>query len=98
MVRERSTYHVKLARQERCAAVLRLALVSRMALEEVTFRIKRLLNWFGCVNVTLTTVHYGDVAQAQRNDAACKDIDDISTSIPKILGVSATRGIAECNR
>ena len=34
-----------------------------MALEEVAFRIKRLLNWFGRVDVTLTTVHYGNVAQ-----------------------------------
>ena len=35
-----------------------------MALEEVAFRIKRLLDWFGRVNVTLTTIHYWDVAQA----------------------------------
>ena len=58
------TNHVKLARQEWCAAVLRLALVSRMVLEEVAFCIKRLLDWFGCVDVTLATVHHGNIAQA----------------------------------
>jgi hypothetical protein len=80
------TDHVKLARQERCAAVLGLALVGRMALEEVAFCIKCLLDWFGRVDVTLATVHDRDAAQAQRDDAARKNIDDIGTSIPEILG------------
>jgi hypothetical protein len=35
-----------------------------MALEKVAFRIKRLLDWFERVGVTLATVHDGDVAQA----------------------------------
>jgi len=35
-----------------------------MALEEVALEFERLLDWFGRVNVTLTTIHYGDVAQA----------------------------------
>jgi hypothetical protein len=88
------TVHVKLARQERCAALLRLALVSRMAPEEVAFCIKRLLDWFGRVDVTLVMVHNRDVAQEQRDDAARKDIDDIGTSIPKILGVKFIHGVA----
>jgi hypothetical protein len=61
-----------------------------MALEEVPFCIERLLDWFGRVDVTLATVHDGDVAQAQWDDAARKDIDDISTSIPEILGSASS--------
>jgi hypothetical protein len=66
-----------------------------MALEEVAFCIERLLDWFRRVDVTLATVHDRDVAQAQRDDPARKDINDISTSIPEILGVSFIRGVAE---
>jgi hypothetical protein len=60
-----------------------------MALEEVAFHTKRLLDWFGRVDVTLATVHNRYIAQAQRNDVAHKDIDDISTSIPEIIEVSS---------
>ena len=58
------TNHVKLARQERGAAVLRLALVSRMVFEKVVFHIKRLPDWFRRVDATLATVHHGNMAQA----------------------------------
>ena len=58
------TNHVKLARKERCAAVLRLALVSRTDLEEGAFRIKRMLDWFGHVDITLATIHHGKIVQA----------------------------------
>ena len=69
---------------------LRLALVRRMVLEEVAFRIKHLLVRFGFVDVTLVTVHHGNITQAWMNGAARKDIDDISTGIPKILGLASS--------
>ena len=43
---------------------MRLALVSRMVLEEVALHVKRLLDWFGRVDVTLATVYHGNIAQA----------------------------------
>ena len=91
------TNHVKPARQERSTAVSRLALVSWMVFKEVSFRIKHLLDCFQRVDVTLATVHHRNMAQAWRNDAAAR-MSNISTGIPKILGVSVIRGVAERNQ
>lgn len=60
---ERGTYHVEFARKEGCATVLCFALVSRMTLKEMALSVERLLDWFGRVNVTLTTIHDGYIAQ-----------------------------------
>jgi hypothetical protein len=51
--------------------------------------VERLLDWLGRVNVTLTTINDGYIAQTQRNDAAGKNVNDISAGIPGFIGVSA---------
>ena len=47
-----------------------------MVLEEVALYIRRLLDWFGRVDITLATGYHGNIAQAQRNDVTRKEIDD----------------------
>lgn len=60
---ERGTYHIKFARKEGCTTVLCFALVGRMNLKEMALSVERLLDWLGRVNVTLTTIHDGYIAQ-----------------------------------
>lgn len=56
-----------------------------MILKELPFVLKGGTNSLVAVNVPLTTVYDRNIAQAQRNDPSCKDIDDIRTLVPKRL-------------
>ena len=58
------SHRLRVHKPGRGAAVLRLALVSRMVFEEVAFRIKCLLDWFRRVDAMLATAHHGNIAQA----------------------------------
>jgi len=60
---KRGTYHIEFARKEGCATVLCFALVGRMTFKEMALSVERLLDWLGRVNVTLTTIHDGYIAQ-----------------------------------
>jgi hypothetical protein len=62
-VEKRGTYHIEFARKEGCAAVLSFALIGRMTLKEMALIVECLLDWLRSVNVTLTTIHDGHIAQ-----------------------------------
>jgi len=75
-------YQVKLSCQVRSTAVLSLALVCGVILEEGALSIQGAADRLFGVDVTLTAVNNRDVAETKGNNAASQNIDDIGTSIP----------------
>ena len=78
----RSTHHVELAGKERRAAVLRLALVRRVVLEELALILESSRNRLLGIDVTLATVDHWYVTQTQRNHSSSEDVHDIRSSVP----------------
>ena len=76
-------HHIQLAREEGCTAVLRLALVRRVVLEELALILERSDDRLVRVNVALTTVDYRYVTQTERNDTACENIHNVRSGIPR---------------
>lgn len=53
-----------------------------MSLEELAFGFQSGTDGFALVDIPLTTVHDGHVAQPEWDDTTSEDIDNISTDIP----------------
>jgi len=75
---------VELAGEERSTAVLCFAAVAWVVLEEFLFGSESGTDELPLVNVTLTTVDDGNIAEAERNDTTGENVDDIGTSVHEI--------------
>ena len=76
------TYHIQLASEERCTAVLCLALVRRMVLKEVSFMIEGSSDSLAGFDISLATVDNWDITQAQGNNATSKNINNVCALVP----------------
>jgi hypothetical protein len=79
------TYHVEFSCQEWCATVLRLALVRWVILKKFLLRVQCLVDRLVGIDVTLATIHDGNISQAQVNDTPGKNIDNICALVPASL-------------
>lgn len=78
----RETYHIELSSKEWSSAVLRLPFVRSVALKEVPLSFKRDADLLICFDVSLSSVHYWNVTQSQRNDPSSQNVNDVSSRIP----------------
>lgn len=53
-----------------------------MHLEEIAFCFQSGIDRFGSIDIPLSAVHDWYVTKSERNDAACKNVDDIRPLIP----------------
>lgn len=77
------SYHVQLSGQVRGSAVLGLALVSGMVLEEGALSLQGLVDGLLGINITLSTVDDGNVAETKGNDTTGQNIDNVRASVPR---------------
>ena len=75
-------YHVELAGEEGSTAVLCLALVCDVILEEFTLIVKCGLDRLVGVDITLTTVDHWHITQTQGDNSASEDIHNIRSGVP----------------
>lgn len=61
-----------------------LALVSGVVLEESALSLQGLIDGLLGINITLSTVDNGNVAEAKGNDTTGQNIDNVRASIPRI--------------
>ena len=76
------TYQIQLSGQVGSTAIGSLIPISLVVLKEVLLVLQRISNGLLVLDITLTTVNDWDVAQAQRNDAAGKNINDVGPLVP----------------
>lgn len=77
------SYHVQLSGQVRGSAVLGLTLVSGMVLEEGALSLQGLVDGLLGINITLSTVDDGNVAETKGNDTTGQNIDNVRASVPR---------------
>jgi len=77
-------YQVELPGEERGAAVLGLRGVGGVVLEELALIIQGLLDALGGVDVLLATVDDGDVAEAEGDDTAGKNVQDVGALVHNV--------------
>lgn len=55
-----------------------------MVFEKVLLSLERLVDGLSVINISLASIHNGDVAQPKRNDTVRQNIDDIGSLIHQI--------------
>ena len=75
-------YHIELPCKERSSAKLGLALIRRVIFKKFTLMFESMRYRFGSLNIPLTTIHDWNIAESERNDAACQNVHDVRSFVP----------------
>lgn len=76
------THSVQLPSQEWSSTVLSLVLVTLVSLEENSLVLQRSRDGLLLLDISLTSVHDGDVSETKRDDSTGENVDDVGSLVP----------------
>lgn len=79
----KSTHDIEALGEVGSSAVRRLAPVAGVILEEFLLVLQRRRNRSLVVDIALTTIDDGNVSEAERDDPACENVDDVRSLVPE---------------